>query len=172
MELLPKSPHCYEIIGSSQHTVSKFLSHEKTDSASKSSTKVKRMRPKTDQLYEVEPAKPDKFESPEPTIIASFTLQPIIVECWNFTTVCSTGFLTLTKLKLLKWLQAPFFKLSSKNFPRQNSSRIKIETGTNTFSRLQKIFHRKRNRRLFQRKSPQHTQSARQEKIKSLQTRS
>ena len=57
VELLLKSTHCYETIRSSQHILTKILSHEKTDSVAKNSIKLMRVRPETDHPYEVELAR-------------------------------------------------------------------------------------------------------------------
>ena len=73
MKLLANSPYGYQIMDRSRHTVTKYLNDEKTHSAINSKL-FKRLNHITDQLYEVELAKPE-IEHKEPIIVGFFILQ-------------------------------------------------------------------------------------------------
>ena len=73
MELLANSSYGYHILDRSRHTVTKYLTDEKTHSAIKSKM-FKRPNHITDQLYEVELVKPE-IEHREPIIVGFFILQ-------------------------------------------------------------------------------------------------
>ena len=73
MKLIAKSFYGYQIMDRSRHTVTKYLSDEKTHSA-KDSKMFKRLNHKTDQLYEVELVKTE-IEHREPIIVGLSTLQ-------------------------------------------------------------------------------------------------
>ena len=73
MKLLANSFYCYQIMDRSRHTVTKYLSDEKTHSAIKSKM-FKRPNHITDQLYEVELVN-SEFEHREPIIVGFFISQ-------------------------------------------------------------------------------------------------
>ena len=73
MKLLANSSYGYKIMDRSRHTVTKYLSDEKTHSA-KNSKMFKRLNHITDQLYEVELVK-SEIEHREPIIVVFFILQ-------------------------------------------------------------------------------------------------
>ena len=58
MKLLANSSYVYQIMDRSRHTVTKYLNDVKTHSAIKGKM-FKRLNHITDQLYEVEPVKPE-----------------------------------------------------------------------------------------------------------------
>ena len=73
MKLLANSSYGYQIMDRSRHTVTKYLSDEKTHSAINSKL-FKRLNYITDQLYEVELVK-SEIEHREPIIVGFFILQ-------------------------------------------------------------------------------------------------
>ena len=73
MKLKINSSYRYQIMDRSRHTVTKYLTDEKTNSAVNSKM-FKRHKHITDQLYEVEPVKPE-IEHREPIIVGYFILQ-------------------------------------------------------------------------------------------------
>ena len=73
MKLLANSSFGYQIMDRSQHTVTKYLTDEETNSAINSKM-FKRLNHITDQMYEVELVKPE-FEHREPIIVEFFILQ-------------------------------------------------------------------------------------------------
>ena len=73
MELLANSSYGYQIMDRSRHTVTKYLTNEKTHSAIISKM-FKRLNHITDQLYEVELLK-SEIEHREPIILGFFILQ-------------------------------------------------------------------------------------------------
>ena len=73
MKLPASSSYGYQIMDCSRHTVTKYLSYEKTHSAINSKM-FKRLNRTTDQLYEVELVKPD-IEHGEPFLVGFFILQ-------------------------------------------------------------------------------------------------
>ena len=73
MKLLANSSYGYQIMDCSRHTVTKYLTDEKTHSAIHSKM-FKRLNHITDQLYEVELVKPE-IEHREPIIVGFFILQ-------------------------------------------------------------------------------------------------
>ena len=73
MKLLANSSYGYQIIDRSRHTVTKYLSDEKTQAAI-NSTLFKRLDPLNNSLYEVELAKAE-IEHKEPMIVGFFILQ-------------------------------------------------------------------------------------------------
>ena len=73
MKLLANSSNGYQIVDRSRHTVTKYLTDEKTHSAINSKM-FKRPNHITDQLYEVELVKPE-IEHREPIIVGFFILQ-------------------------------------------------------------------------------------------------
>ena len=73
MKLVANSSFGYHIMDRSRHTVTKYLSDEKTHSAIKSNL-FKRLNHITDQLYEVELVKSER-EHREPIIVGFFILQ-------------------------------------------------------------------------------------------------
>ena len=73
MKLLANSSYGYQIMDSSRHTGTKYLSDEKTHSAINSKM-YKRLNHITDQLYEVELVK-SEIEHREPIIVRFFILQ-------------------------------------------------------------------------------------------------
>ena len=83
-KLLANSSYGYQIMDCSRHTVTKYLSDEKTHRAI--NTKFfKRLDRINDQLYEVELAKAE-IEHREPTIVGFFILQyakPRMLELYN-----------------------------------------------------------------------------------------
>ena len=72
MKLLANSSYGYQIMDRSRHTVTKYLSDEKTHSASNSKL-FKRLNHITDQLYEVELVK-SQIEHRQPIIVGFFIL--------------------------------------------------------------------------------------------------
>ena len=72
MKLLANSSYGYQIMGRSRHTVTKYLTHEKTHSGINSKF-FKRPNHITDQLYEVELVK-SETEHREPIIVGFFIL--------------------------------------------------------------------------------------------------
>ena len=86
MKLLDNSSNGYQIMDRSQHTVTKYLTDEKTHSA-KNSKMFKRLNHITDELYEVELLK-SEIEHREPIIVGFFILQypklRILELCYNF----------------------------------------------------------------------------------------
>ena len=81
----------------SRHTVTKFLSDEKTHGAI--NTKVfKRLDHINDQLYEVELAKAE-IEHREPIIDGFFILQYAKLRSWSFITTFLRNSVTSTSLK-------------------------------------------------------------------------
>ena len=73
MKLLANNSYGYQIMDRSRHTVTKYLTDEKTHSAINSKM-FKRLNNNTDQLYEVELVKPE-MEHREPIIVGFFILQ-------------------------------------------------------------------------------------------------
>ena len=73
MKLLANSSYGYQIVDRSRHTVTKYLSDEKTHSAINSKL-FKRLNHITDQLYEMELVK-SEIEHREPIIVGFFILQ-------------------------------------------------------------------------------------------------
>ena len=73
MKLLANSSYGYQIMDRSRHTVTKYLSDEKTHSAINSKL-FKRLNQITDHLYEVELVKPE-IEHREPINVGFFILQ-------------------------------------------------------------------------------------------------
>ena len=73
MKLIASSSYGYHIMNRSRHTVTKYLTDEKTHSAIKSKM-IKSPNHITDQLYEVELVKPE-FEHREPIIVGFFILK-------------------------------------------------------------------------------------------------
>ena len=73
MKLLANSSYVYQILDRSRHTVSKFLSDEKTHGAINTKL-LKRLDHINDQLYEVELAKAE-IEHRELIIVGFFILQ-------------------------------------------------------------------------------------------------
>ena len=73
MKLLANSSYGYQIMDRSRHTVTKYLTDEKTHSAINSKT-FKLLTHITDQLYEVELVK-SEIEHREPIIVGFFILQ-------------------------------------------------------------------------------------------------
>ena len=73
MKLLANGSYGYQIMDRSRHTVTKYLTDEKTHSAINSKM-LKRLNHKTDQLYEVELVK-SEIEHREPIIVGIFILQ-------------------------------------------------------------------------------------------------
>ena len=73
MKLLANSSYGYQIMDRSRHTVTKYLTDEKTHSAINSKM-FKRLNHITNQLYEVEFVKPE-IEHREPIIVEFFILQ-------------------------------------------------------------------------------------------------
>ena len=73
MKLLANSSYGYQILYRSRHTVTNYLTDEKTHSTINSKT-FKRLNHITDQLYEVELVKPE-IEHREPIIVGFFILQ-------------------------------------------------------------------------------------------------
>ena len=106
MKLLANSSYVYQIIDRSRHTVTKYLTDEKTNSAINSKM-FKRLNHITDQLYEVELVKPE-IEHKEPIVAGILFNNMLNRECWNFTTVSSKPFVTLTSMKNLKWIPTLF----------------------------------------------------------------
>ena len=73
MKLLASSSYSYQIMGHSRHTVTKFLSDEKTHGVVNTNF-FKRLDHINDQLYEVQKAKAE-IERREPIIVGFFILQ-------------------------------------------------------------------------------------------------
>ena len=73
MKLLANSSYGFKIMDRSRHTVTKYLSDEKTHSANNSKM-FKPLNHITDQLYEVELVK-SEIEHREPIIVGFFILQ-------------------------------------------------------------------------------------------------
>ena len=73
MKLLANSSYGYQIMDRSRHTVTNFLSDEKTHRAINNKM-FKRMGYLNDQLYEVEPVK-SEIELKEPIVVGFFILQ-------------------------------------------------------------------------------------------------
>ena len=73
MKLLANSSYGYQIMDRSRHTVTKYMTDEKTHSAINSKL-FKRPNHITDQIYEVELVKPE-IEHREPIIVGLFFLQ-------------------------------------------------------------------------------------------------
>ena len=73
MNLLANSSYCYQIMDRSRHTVTKYLTDEKTHSAINCKM-FKRLNQLTDQLFEVELVKPE-IEHRETIIVGFFILQ-------------------------------------------------------------------------------------------------
>ena len=73
MKLLASRSYAYQIMDRSRHTVTKYLTDEKTHSAINSKM-LKRLNHLTDQLYEVELVN-SEIEHKEPTIVGFFILQ-------------------------------------------------------------------------------------------------
>ena len=73
MKLLANSSYVYQIMDRSRHTVTKYLTDEKTHSAINSKM-FKRLNHLTDQLYDVELVKPE-IEHRQPIIVGFFILQ-------------------------------------------------------------------------------------------------
>ena len=106
MKLLANSLYGYQIIDCRRHTVTKYLTDKKTQSAINSKM-LKRLNHITDQLYEVELVKPE-IERREPIIVGFFFYNMLNRECWNFTTNSSKSFVTLTSMRNLKGIPTPF----------------------------------------------------------------
>ena len=97
MKLRANSSYGYQIMDRSRHTVTKYLSDEKTHGAI--NTKFfKRLDHINDQLYEVELAKVE-IEHREPIIVGFFILQYAKIKCWSFTTTFLTDSVTSTNLR-------------------------------------------------------------------------
>ena len=73
MKLLANSSYGYQIMDRSRHTMTKYLTDEKTHSAINSKM-FKRLNDVTDQMYELELVKP-AIEHKEPIIVRFFILQ-------------------------------------------------------------------------------------------------
>ena len=76
MKLLANSSYGYQIMNHSRHTVTKYLTDEKTHSAI-NSKKFKRPYHITDQLYEVELVESEN-EQREPIVIFLLRMQPTL----------------------------------------------------------------------------------------------
>ena len=105
MKLLANSSYGYQIVDHSRHTVKNYLTDEKTHSAVNSKM-FKRLNHITDQLYEVELVKLD-IEHREHIIVGFLFYDMLNRGCWNFTTISSKSFVTLTSMKNLKWIPTP-----------------------------------------------------------------
>ena len=103
-KLLANSSYGFQIMDRSRHTVTKYLTDEKTHSAINSKM-FKRLNHITDQLYEVELVKP---EIEQRTHNCWVFYNMVNRGCWNFTTISSKSFVTLTSMKNLKWIPTPF----------------------------------------------------------------
>ena len=97
MKLLAHSSYGYQIMDRSRHTVTKYLSDEKTHSAINSKM-FKRLNHITDQLYEVEIVK-SETEHREPIIVGFFSLQYVKLRKKS---------VTLTSMKNLNWIPILF----------------------------------------------------------------
>ena len=97
MKLLANSSYGYQIMDRSRHTVTKYLSDEKTHGAI--NTKLfKRLDHINDQLYEVEMAKAE-IEHREPSLLAFSYSNTLNLECWSFTTNFLRDSVTSTNLR-------------------------------------------------------------------------
>ena len=105
-KLLANRSYGYQILDRSQHTVTKYLNDEKTHSA-KNSKMFKRVNHITDQLNEVELVK-SEIEHREPIIVGFFNLQYAKLRMLEFTIISSKKFVTLIRMKNLKWIPTPF----------------------------------------------------------------
>ena len=106
MKLLANSSFGYQIMDRSRHTVTKYLSDEKTHSAFNSKL-FKLLNHITDQLYEVELVK-SEIDHREPIIVGFFILQyaklRMLELCFNFfKKFCDTD-----KYEELAWIPTPF----------------------------------------------------------------
>ena len=100
MKLLANSSYGYQIMDRSRHTVTKYLTDEKTHSAVNSKM-FQRLNHITDQLYEVELVK-SEIEHREPIVVGFFILQSAklrLLELYNNFTKLSV---TLTSMRNLK----------------------------------------------------------------------
>ena len=94
MKLLTNSSYGYQIMDPSRHTVTNYLSDEKTHGAI--NTKLfKRFDQLNDQLCEVELAKAE-IDHREPIVVGFFILQ---LKCWSFTTTFLRDSLRSTSLR-------------------------------------------------------------------------
>ena len=106
MKLLANTSYGYQIMDRSRHTVTKYLTDENLHSAIISKL-FKRLNHITDQLYEVELVKPE-IEHREAIIVGFLFYKMLNRGSWNFTTIYSKSFVTLTSMKNLKWIPTPF----------------------------------------------------------------
>ena len=100
MKLLANSSYGYQIMDRSRHTVTKYLSDEKTHGAINLKF-FKRLDHINDQLYEVELTEAE-IEHREPIIVGFFILQyanTLNLECWSFTTTFLRDSVTSTNLR-------------------------------------------------------------------------
>ena len=97
MKLLANSSCGYQIMDRSRHTVTKYLSDEKTHGAINSEL-FKKLEHVNNSLYEIELAKA-QIEHKEPIIVGFFILQYAKCDCWSCTTTSAPDSVMLTSSK-------------------------------------------------------------------------
>ena len=105
MKLLANSSYGYQIMDRSRHTVTKYLTDEKTHSAINSKM-FKRLNHITDQLFGVELVKPE-IEQRVPIIVGFFILQYAKLRMLELYYNFFKKSVTLTSMKNLKWIPTP-----------------------------------------------------------------
>ena len=106
LKLLANSSYGYQIMDRSRHTVTKYLTDEKTHSANNSEM-FKRLNNITDQLNGVELIK-SEIEHREPIIVGFFILQYAKLRMLELYYIFLKTSVTLTSMKNLKWIPIPF----------------------------------------------------------------
>ena len=106
MKLLANNSYGYQIMDRSRHTVTKYLTDEKTHSAFISKI-FKRPIHITDQLYEVELVR-SEIEHREPIIVGFFILQYAKLRMLELYSISSKNSVTLISMKNFKWTPTPF----------------------------------------------------------------
>ena len=122
MKLLANSSYGYQIMDRSRHTVTKYLSDEKTHSAINSKL-FKRLNHITDQLYEVELVK-SEFEHREQIIVGFFILQYAKLRMLELYYNFFKKFCDTDKYEELEMdTDSPYLALSEEKFGGRYSSR-------------------------------------------------
>ena len=102
-----------QMLDSSRHTVTKYLNHEKTQSAI--NKLLKRLNFITDQLYEVDSVK-SEIEHRVPIIVGLFICNMLSSKCWSFTIISSKSFADTEKYdELQMYTDSLYLDLSEEN---------------------------------------------------------
>ena len=156
IKILADSSYGYQIKDCSRHTVTKYLDDEKTHSEIISKL-LKGLNHITDQLYEVDLAKPE-IEPRESIIVGVFIQQDAKQKMLELYDNSSKSFVTLRSMKNLKWAKA-FSTWLCRNKTWKTLFSLKIETsGKQWDRRVDRHFHCQRNRQFVSKNVLQHTQ--------------